>query len=331
MSYDSSGRGGHVHRVLRILDSLFHTRLGINLTEVSREYRVDYRTILRDIQLLEDLGYKIDTYNHHRKKYHFLDPDHKKPINVTFSHHEIAALLLSRKLMLPLEGTPFLEGVDTVLDKVKAALPDEAQKLIGTLNKAVWAKYRPYKDYSKQKGLLRDLQTATQDLLKVRVTYTPYGTKRGQKYVFRPYRILRYDGALYLIGWSEKSREVRTLSIDRIKKVEVTKDVFPIDPALDLDRYIEEPFGIIHEGEVIEVKIRFSESIAQHIRERKWHPTQKVSKLKDGSVRVRMQVAGLTDVMLWLLGFGPDAVVESPDVLREKLAELQASAAENNG
>jgi predicted DNA-binding transcriptional regulator YafY len=70
----------------------------------------------------------------------------------------------------------------------------------------------------------------------------------------------------------------------------------------------------ITEGKLLDVAARF-------IAERVWHPSQKLTHRKDGSVILEMTLADLGEVASWVLSFGPTAVVLAPAQLREQVAQ----------
>jgi proteasome accessory factor B len=51
------------------------------------------------------------------------------------------------------------------------------------------------------------------------------------------------------------------------------------------------------------------------MRERQWHPTQRIKKLKNGSVEVTFHAGGLDEIAWWVLGWGKEAKVLSPPKL----------------
>ena len=70
-------------------------------------------------------------------------------------------------------------------------------------------------------------------------------------------------------------------------------------------------------SETQEVKIRLSASQAQHIRERTWHPSQRIETEPDGSMILTLQVADLGEVKFGLIGFGAEVeVLEQAAVAR---------------
>lgn len=65
----------------------------------------------------------------------------------------------------------------------------------------------------------------------------------------------------------------------------------------------------------MDVEIHFDAATAPYIRERKWHPSQKLIEHTDESVTLTMTVGGLNDIKRWVLSYGKGARVLSPPKL----------------
>lgn len=68
--------------------------------------------------------------------------------------------------------------------------------------------------------------------------------------------------------------------------------------------------------------VRFTEAVADYIREKKWHPSQLLKELPDGGVELRMSLSSLVEVQRWILSWGGDATVLEPATLRKQLREV---------
>jgi CRISPR-associated endonuclease/helicase Cas3 len=76
------------------------------------------------------------------------------------------------------------------------------------------------------------------------------------------------------------------------------------------------------------VVIDFAPETRTLVETRRWHPTQKLSRRRDGWVRLRMQVANPTEVVPWVLGWGPLARVREPaDLVKRVRDELRRAGA----
>ncbi len=58
-----------------------------------------------------------------------------------------------------------------------------------------------------------------------------------------------------------------------------------------------------------------------------WHPSQKLTRKKDGSVVLQLVLADLDEVASWVLSFGPNAMALGPPALRQQVAEAAVATA----
>ena len=65
--------------------------------------------------------------------------------------------------------------------------------------------------------------------------------------------------------------------------------------------------------------IRFHERVADYIREKKWHESQRLSELKGGGVELQLELSSLAEVGRWVLSWGGDAVVVRPTELAQSV------------
>ena len=76
------------------------------------------------------------------------------------------------------------------------------------------------------------------------------------------------------------------------------------------------------------VVVDFDPRVAEYVRTRRVHPSQEISALPDGGVRLSMAIGDLTEVGTWILGFGETAMVVEPASLRERVGrELENALA----
>jgi len=67
------------------------------------------------------------------------------------------------------------------------------------------------------------------------------------------------------------------------------------------------------------VNLKFSGEAADFVAECTWHPSQKLTKNKDGTLNAEFEVGGLSEIKIWILGFGENVEVLEPQQLREEL------------
>ena len=75
------------------------------------------------------------------------------------------------------------------------------------------------------------------------------------------------------------------------------------------------------------VVVRFRADQAPYVREREWHPTQRLTDLPDGKLELTFQAGGTFEITRWILGWGDAAEVVRPAKLRKDLAAILRAAA----
>jgi predicted DNA-binding transcriptional regulator YafY len=69
----------------------------------------------------------------------------------------------------------------------------------------------------------------------------------------------------------------------------------------------------------VQVRIWFAPEVAGYISEKTWHATQRTETQKDGSLIFEAEVAGTTEIKYWIMSWGSQAVVLSPDSLQMEI------------
>jgi len=80
-------------------------------------------------------------------------------------------------------------------------------------------------------------------------------------------------------------------------------------------------FQVAERAERHKVRIQFSGVAARLVAEKLWHPTQKLTRRKEGSIILDMTIADLGEAAAWILSFGPDALVLKPVAWRAAVAD----------
>lgn len=311
----ASLRQSQLHRIQYLVEWLRRRRT-FTRGDAAREFQVTVRTIAEDIRRLKALGVPV-AFDSRRNTYFLTESFDGLPL-LSIKRTEYAALLVARYALEALGDTPDAEHLEAVADRLASQLTPEVQVAPETLRRVVQI---DRSNTPKQPAhLLEPLRSAAEQQLVTRIRYQ--GNYRGEETerIIEPYRLLSRDGYWYLIAYCRTREDLRSFRIDRIRSLDVTDEVFLHDTAIDLDDYLDETFGIHWDERTYPVRIRFSPYQARWIEEEKWHPTQLMTKRRDGSLELHMKVTGLADVAQWVLSYGGEAEVLSPPVLRHRVA-----------
>lgn len=111
-----------------------------------------------------------------------------------------------------------------------------------------------------------------------------------------------------------------------MRAVEVTEEPFTVHPSFDPKRWEAEAFGIVWERPRT-VVLRFRADQAPYVRERLWHPSQRLRDLRDGRVELTIRAGGRYEITRWILGWGDAVEVVKPAALRREIAATWRRAA----
>ena len=320
-------RGRQLDRILRLIRKFTYAREGSTLAELKEEFGVSRRTVYRDLGMLGRAGFHFEGGggDDGRKRWRFTSGQ-RKNLEMTFTDAELMSLYFCMNLLGPLRGTPLRQGLESALAKIESGFGPKDRARYGDLIFTHLARLGPHKDYARHAGTLATVSRACLDKLAVDVTYNSPADDKAKSYRFHPYCLAWSSGELYTIGYSEFRKDIRTLRIDRIARIAVTGEAFERPRDFDPEEYLLRGFGMYTEGESEGVRIEFSGPAARTIREKEWHPTQRLEEKPGGRVVLKMQVQGLSEVARWVLYHAPEARVLEPPALRKLVADLAGRA-----
>ena len=81
-------------------------------------------------------------------------------------------------------------------------------------------------------------------------------------------------------------------------------------------------FGVTRGGPMLTWQLRFSADAASFIRERTWHPTQRLVEMDAGGLELTFKCEGAVEVFAWVASWGTGVEVLAPQSARRDLAGL---------
>ncbi|MBI4566383.1 MAG: WYL domain-containing transcriptional regulator [Planctomycetes bacterium] len=324
-------RGRQLERVLRLIRAFTYAQNGYTLPELMSEFAASRRTVYRDLETLERAGFRFEREGsgEGRRRWRFT-AGQRKQLGMTFTEDELASLYFCINFLSPLRGTPLREGLERALSKIESTFNARDRERFEDLIFTHLARPGPHKDYARHGRTLAAVSRACLERRKLVLTYRATADDTPKTYRFHPYCLAYAGGDLYSIGFSELRRGIRTLRIDRIQDLSVTPEPFERPKDFDAEEYLVRGFGMYAEGPVESVRIEFRDKAAQTIRDKEWHPTQRLEERSNGRVILKMQVQGLWEVARWVLSHAPNARVLEPPALRRLVSDLAHDMAQSH-
>jgi proteasome accessory factor B len=166
-------RGRQLLRVLKLVKLFEHSRYGLTINELTREMDVTRRTLYRDLELIEDAGYRFVKEGGgggFSKKWRF-PPGMQRAPDKPYTESELLSLYFCMNLLQPFRGTPLRDGLESLLSKIEATFSQKEREYFGDLVFTHVAKMTPSKDYRRHAATVGVLSRACLEHRKVEVTY----------------------------------------------------------------------------------------------------------------------------------------------------------------
>ena len=178
-------------------------------------------------------------------------------------------------------------------------------------------------DQKQERVLTRALE-ATLHQRQATLVYHSKASERTKTYHVHPYRLAYAQGGLYVLAYVPEYQEVRTFALERVEDMSLLEEHYtPIEELPD--EAFPNSLGV-HSGPPEHVEIEFDPSVADYVKARGWHQSQRIADRPDGGLQLSLDVCLDRALTSWILSFGPFARVVTPETLRGEIARSLADA-----
>lgn len=226
---------------------------------------------------------------------------------------ELFALVIAEKALQQYRGTNFEKPLLSAIRKMEQSLPDTISINLADLEQTI--SFRTRAEQVLNLEIFDALAKAAARRQQIEISYRKPGRQQGESRVVDPYHLANINGEWYLFAFDHLRKDIRTFAPARILSARPTGKEFPRPQKFSLEQRLRDSFGV-HSGEGrFEVVIRFDPRVADYVREKIWHESQRLEELKNGGVELRLNLSSLVEIQRWVLGWGGDAEVLQPPEL----------------
>jgi predicted DNA-binding transcriptional regulator YafY len=168
---------------------------------------------------------------------------------------------------------------------------------------------------------------------RLKMEYYARSTNAHSSREVSPQRLVHYRENWYLDTWCHLRNDLRSFSVDGIRRIEILDTQAKEVSLKTLDDYLLDSYGIVRvgEGAAQRAKLRFSAERARWIAAEVWHPDQKGSFDAEGRYLLELPFRDDRELVLDILRHGAEVEVLSPVALRRKVRAEHDQAAKLNG
>ena len=311
-------------RRLMVLDRRIRSGTFPNARGLAVELEVHPRTIYRDLDFLRDSWGAPLEFCPRRNGFYYREADFALPL-LRLSEGELVALFLAERVMRQYRGTPYVQGLASAFQKLTAQLPESVTIDLRDLD-ASYSFRGPEGDVGDLR-IFRRVAQAVQQCRQLELVYWTASRDEVCKRVVDPYHLTSLLGDWYLVAYCHLREEIRMFAPGRIRSVRQTGERFVRPASFQIGDYLDASFRAMRsDGKAHIVRLRFSADVARYVREKVWHPTQKIEEDKDGTLVLTVKVSHFLEIRRWVMSYGAACEVLEPRELREQVREEMCKA-----
>ena len=312
-----------LERMMRIHDAIQSGEFP-TATTLATLLEVSTKSVQRDIAFMRDrMNFPIE-YDPHEGGYHYTKEVGSFP-SFSVTEGELLAVLVAEKAMHQYRGTNLEKPLLSAFKKMAAMLPETISMHVADWEQSI--SFRSSAELISNHEVFEQLARASAEGRELQLQYRKPGAKASECRVVEPYHLANVNGDWFLFAYCKMRRDIRTFVPARIKSAEPTGRQFKRPKNFSIEKALRDSFGV-HSGKSdYVVVIRFNELVADYIREKKWHASQKLKNLPNGRVELTLRLSSLIEVQRWILSWAGNAEVIAPKKLRDDVREAGAKIA----
>lgn len=326
-----TARNGQVVRILHVIRVLERNPQGIGANEMHAELKSQgfsqgLRTIYRDLTAIQEAHFPLETIENDagEKKWRFNSIANIAG-KIQISYEEIIALYISKECLTPLKGTPFFKDIQSFFEKVEKLLGPKVGAELRDLSKAYSFQASPMWTTGVQNEVIDIVHRACAEGHEIAIDYRSNNKNVDGKITHRrvgPIGIYLADSSIYLVAKDLADGIVKKFALVRIRSAHWSDTAYENDKSFSVEEFYKDDFGVLSSGEVADVCLRISEPIASYVSERRWHQSQRITRLDENTIELNLRVRVNPELARWVLSLGPAAQTLAPANLATEIKKL---------
>ena len=299
-----------------------------NRHRLAADIEVTTKTIQRDIDFMRERLNLPITYDMGGGGYRFTQPVTSFPM-VELTEAELVSVFIGQKALAQYKGTPFEAPLRSAIEKLTSNLSGQLTMAWSDLDALV-----SFKSFEISPLDLTTFQTGSEAVrksLELHFEYKKLNSSKYERRTLQPYHLACVQDQWYIIGFCLKRKALRTFVLARMENAKLGTATFDRPANFSIEKHLKDSFGVFTGGGSHTVRLRFNAFAGQLVRERIWHPSQKIQELADGGLELTLQLSSLNEIEPWVLSWGEHARVVSPAELKNRIVKRLKAASTNGG
>ncbi len=292
-----------------------------NKERLASRLGVSAKTIQRDLEFMK---FEYDApigFDKQRLGFYYTEADFRmNPLQI--EANDFLAVAVTEKILNHYKNTPYVKYFKTFFQKLESMFGDKLSVDIRDIDKIMSFDMSPVRNVASE--TMSVVNEALEKNRRVKVKYYTGSRASESERKLDIYHLKNYNGDWYIIAYCHTTSKVKVFALSRVREISLTNQTFTVPGDFSIEDYFNDSFGIFKNSHSYIVKLKITGYMVRYITERKWHKSEKLTKLSDGSITLEYKVNDLTEIKFWILSMGSSCEVLSPKELRTEIhSELQ--------
>lgn len=287
---------------------------------------VSKRTVQLDIQTMrsDKLGYNAPIVVYERKYYKYSVANYSIT-DIPITEIDLDILTESMEMLRQFKNFSLFSELNGVIQKLEDKVFRETKD------------QTPIIHLDKNDELLgiEHLDTIYQAILKkmvLNIEYQSFKARKSSPMIFTPYILKEFNNRWFVVGKKQDAKNIMTLALDRIIKMNFELDVVYQKKNFDSDKYYENTIGVtvLSDKDIIDIELIVDKQNAPYVMTKPFHKSQEMlGEYVDGSIKIGLQVHHNFELERLLMGFGPSVTVLKPRRLKQRIKRMIKASYQN--
>ncbi len=311
-----------IDRISAILIQLQSRRV-VKASDIAERFGISLRTVYRDIRTLEQAG--IPLMGEAGVGYSIMDGYRLPP--VMFTREEATAFLTAEKLMEKLTDPSSDENYKSAMYKIRSVLRMSEKDFLENIDGHIEVfKSRRLAGKNLDLNPLQIILKGIGERVVLSIRYFAAHSQQNSERCIEPVGVFYQDNYWHLVAWCRLRQDYRDFRLDRIFDISLTGERFrTLHPSLN--EYISRS---AQEKNLQTVVIRVEKRVVPYISEQKYYNGYVSEREVDGLVEMTFLTEFLEGFVRWLMMYGDQAEVITPDSLKQRVVELSGIIHQRN-
>lgn len=332
----SGERRDHLVRLLRLVDHLRGSAEGVAIRTLLQSHGVSRRTLERDLAVLAEAGFAVDTLGDPGSTGRRKRIVGETGVPATLKAEQLASAYAALGALRQLAAPALVADFEILVGKLQAQQPMQVTTDVAALDDSQAFVSRSGACPDVKPAVLRRLREAILACRRVRIAYRKEGTAPPRDYAAEPYGFL-WGGRNYLVWRGCDDARFRKFALPFIDAVEMEAESFVRDESFDLAAFAADSIGVVRDAP-LEVELLVTPAGRARLERWRFHPSQTVEALPDGSAMLRFTATGTDEIVHELFRWGDLIRIRKPaslidafqNSLRSSAAALTANATDDS-